>query len=498
MSPTTLRWSALLVTGFLVGGLPAVTQAQSLRKRLETRLDAPELRRHLWGVSIIGHDGRHLFGRNEDRLFIPASNTKLVVSAVGTVMLGPDFTVRTSVYGAGPVVDSVLHGDLVLYGRGDPTYSKRCYDIDQSRAGACDEDPAAKLGDLARQIRERGIRRIDGDLVGDGSYFDQELVHPAWETYDLSWWYAAPVSGLGFNDNSIDVEIAAVDSGDVQPRITFSPDVGIATIENRAWIGPRDARRTFDIVRSADGSRYIATGVIPIGSPRRSEHLAVIDPNRFTALAFRKELITQGIVVTGEIRSTTDSADYAVARATPPLAEVSSRPLRDWVFPVLNTSQNWFADMILKQLGRRFGDAGSWREGLAVERRFLIDSVSIDSTLFALSDGSGLAANNLVAPVAFTQLLSWMRNHPTYEAFAAGMPQSGELGSLRRRFISTPLEGRVRAKTGSINRVNSLSGYVERENGQVITFSIQANNHTLGSSGMIPAIDSVVIELARP
>src|SRR5690606_12493793 len=141
---------------------------------------------------------------------------------------------------------------------------------------------------------------------------------------------------------------------------------------------------------------------------------------------------------------------------------------------------------------------GSWRECLAVERRFLIDSVSIDSTLFALSDGSGLAANNLVAPVAFTQLLSWMRNHPTYEPFSAGMPQSGELGSLRRRFISTPLEGRLRAKTGSINRVNSLSGYVERETGQVITFSIQANNHTLGSSGMIPAIDSVVIELARP
>src|SRR5690606_12158095 len=101
--------------------------------------------------------------------------------------------------------------------------------------------------------------------------------------------------------------------------------------------------------------------------------------------------------------------------------------------------------MILKQLGRRLGNAGSWREGLAVERRFLIDSVGIDSTLFALSDASGLAANNLVAPLAFTQLLAWMRRHPTYEAFAAGLPQSGALGSLRRRFVGTPLEGRVRA-----------------------------------------------------
>jgi D-alanyl-D-alanine carboxypeptidase/D-alanyl-D-alanine-endopeptidase (penicillin-binding protein 4) len=171
--------------------------------------------------------------------------------------------------------------------------------------------------------------------------------------------------------------------------------------------------------------------------------------------------------------------------------------LRDWVFPVLNSSQNWFAEMLVKQLGKAHGSAGSWREGLAVERRFLIDSVGIDSTQFALSDASGLASNNLVTPRAFTQLLAWMRRHPQYEAFAAGLPQSGAAGSLRRRFVDTPLEGRVRAKTGSISRVNSLSGYVERANGQVVVFSIQANHHTLGSSRMIPAIDSVVIELRR-
>ncbi|HRP07354.1 MAG TPA: D-alanyl-D-alanine carboxypeptidase/D-alanyl-D-alanine-endopeptidase, partial [Gemmatimonadales bacterium] len=266
---------------------------------------------------------------------------------------------------------------------------------------------------------------------------------------------------------------------------------------NRAIVGPARSDRSFDVVRSNDGGRFIATGLLPSDSPERTMYSAVADPDRYAALALRRELLAVGIVVLGDTRSTVDSTDFAAARATPALAEVNSRPLRDWVFPVLNTSQNWFAEMILKQLGKQFGEAGSWSEGLEVERRFLIDSVGIDSTHFALSDGSGLAANNLVTPHAFVQLLAWMRRHPHYQAFAAGLPLSGSPGSLLRRFTDTPLEGRVRAKTGTITRVNTLSGYVELSGGEVLVFSVQANNHNIGSSRMVAAIDSVVSELGR-
>ena len=108
------------------------------------------------------------------------------------------------------------------------------------------------------------------------------------------------------------------------------------------------------------------------------------DPNLFTARALRQVLQEAGIAITGTTRSTTDSMLYRPARSTPPLAEITSRPLRDWIFPILNRSQNWFAEMLLKQLGRQFGRGGSWTEGLAVERRFLIDSVRVDSTEFSL------------------------------------------------------------------------------------------------------------------
>lgn len=485
----TLRLFAAALA--LVAPLPA----QSLSQRVDARLDPPPLDRHIWGVAITDLDGRLLYGRNADRMMVPASNTKLVVAAVASALLGPEFRVQTSLYGTGPVVDGVLRGDLVLYGRGDPTFSNRCFQSDTAATGACDRDPIARYRELARQLRVRGVRGIAGDLVGDGSYFTDGVIHPGWEFYDLYWWYAAPVSALGFNDNSVDIRITSRDTAGGAADVTLAPDIGLATIDNRAEIGPRGSRRTFDVLRSPDGTSYVATGIVPAGASPQVESAAVLDPNRFAALAMRQALLSEGITVRGGVTSTSDSLAFHHARHGMPLAEVTSRPLRDWIYPILNTSQNWFAEMTLKQLGRQFGATGSWQEGIRVERRFLIDSMQIDSTQFAVTDGSGLAANNLVSPLAFTRLLVFMRRHPNYQMFAAALPLSGATGSLRRRFTGTPLEGRVRAKTGSISRVNTLSGYVERTDGRVLVFSVQANHHTLGSSRMIPAIDSVVVEL---
>jgi serine-type D-Ala-D-Ala carboxypeptidase/endopeptidase (penicillin-binding protein 4) len=171
--------------------------------------------------------------------------------------------------------------------------------------------------------------------------------------------------------------------------------------------------------------------------------------------------------------------------------------VRDWIFPILNTSQNLFAEMLLKQLGKRFGGGGSWRDGLAVERRFLIDSVRIDSTEFSLSDGSGLSSANLISPRAFTQLLRYIRGHPRYATFAAGLPLSGGIGSLKTRFSIGPLLGRVRAKTGSIAGVNTLAGYIERPDGKPVTFAIEVNHHAQPNRSVLAAIDSVVAEIGR-
>jgi D-alanyl-D-alanine carboxypeptidase/D-alanyl-D-alanine-endopeptidase (penicillin-binding protein 4) len=240
-----------------------------------------------------------------------------------------------------------------------------------------------------------------------------------------------------------------------------------------------------------------AEGTVSLDNPPHTESFALPDTNLYAARALRQALSEAGIAVRGATRSTTDSLLYARVRATPPLAEVASRPLRDWIFPILNTSQNWFAEMLLKQLGRQFGKGGSWPDGLEVERRFLIDSVRVDSTQFSLSDGSGLSSSNLISPLVFTQLLRFMRRNPRSQAFMAGLPQAGMAGSLKNRFVGTPLAGRVRAKTGSISRVYSLTGYIDVGAGKSITFSIEANHHAETSKTMLGVIDSLVVDMAR-
>jgi D-alanyl-D-alanine carboxypeptidase/D-alanyl-D-alanine-endopeptidase (penicillin-binding protein 4) len=477
--------------------LPMFAQSRQLSRRLDTRLDAAPFNRHLWGVAVVDEKGKLVYGRNADRMFIPASNTKLVVAAVASALFSPDFSVKTSVYASGPIMNGVVQGDLVLYGRGDPTFSRRCFATDTLRAGVCDRDPAERVRALADTLSARGVTSIAGDIVGDGSYFDGAVVHPGWEAYDLNWWYAAPVSGLGFNDNAIDITYAPGGREGEPATLGFTPDFGDVSLENRTRTVPAGAEETIDFFREPGTMHVWGEGSVQLGGRTRTEYFALPDPNLFAARALRVALAARGISVVGATRSTTDSTLYQGVRRTPALADVSSRPMRDWIFPILNTSQNWYAEMVLKQLGKAFGRAGSWEEGVKVERRFLIDSVGIDSTQFALSDGSGLSASNLMSPLAFTQLLRFIRKHPHWDTFAAGLPQSGNTGSLRNRFRGTPLEGKVRAKTGSISRVNTLSGFVELDGGKGFVFSLQANHHTQPTRAILAQIDSVVVDMAR-
>ncbi len=472
-------------------------QSTSLTRALDARLDAPPFNRHLWGVAILDDRGKLLYGRNADRLFIPASTTKLVVSAVAAARLPAEWTVQTSVYPTGPLRNGVLHGDLVLYGRGDPTWSRRCYGVDTTLRGACESDPAWALRRLADSLHARGVRTVAGDLIGDGSWLEPPLVHPAWENYDLNWWYAAPVSGLGFNDNAVDIRWGAGPVPGGPPRIAMAPAYAPVTLENRAVTTSADTGTTIDFFRDPGTLKIRAEGKVGLAAPGRTEYFALPDPNYYAAVALRAALADVGIAVKGTVRSTVDSLAFAAARGSAPLAEVASRPASAWIFPILNSSQNWFAEMLLKQLGRQFGAAGSWPEGLAVERRFLIDSLGVDSTQFSLADGSGLASSNLLSPLALVRVLDGMRRHPHAGQFLAGLPRAGSRGSLARRFVGTPAEGRVVAKPGSISRVNGLAGYLEIGDGRTVTFAVLANHHALAGGAVTAHIDSVIVDLAR-
>jgi D-alanyl-D-alanine carboxypeptidase/D-alanyl-D-alanine-endopeptidase (penicillin-binding protein 4) len=350
---------------------------------------------------------------------------------------------------------------------------------------------------LADSLVARGVQHVTGAIVGDGSYFEPQLVHDAWEEYDLNWWYAAPVSALGFNDNSVDISWKPGPRVGAPAAVSFQPELGLFLFENRSRTTPPGTPRTIDFFRQPGTMFVWAEGTVPLDNNGRTEYFALPDPNLYFAHALRSSLARKGISVAGPTLSTTDSTRYHEAREAPALASLQSRPLSDMLFPILNSSQNWFAEMLCKIVGRERGLAGSWSEGIKVERRFLIDSVGVDSTAFAAADASGLAKNNLVTPRAFAQILAFTRRHPNHDAFVRALPHAGQPGSLNNRFKGTALDGKVIAKTGSVSRVNALSGYIEREKGGPLVFSIVINNHLVANRMVLAQIDSVVVEMGK-
>src|SRR5438034_461034 len=273
------------------GGPPRTTPLRgSLERRLAQLLDVPPFERATWGLYVVDDRARVLYQRNADRFAVPASNTKLVVTAAATVLLPPDYRVTTSLYVNGRVDAGVLHGDLVLYGRGDPTWSQRCYSVDTLAPGACDSAFTA-IDAIADSVRARGLRRITGKLVGDGSYFEPTIVHPGWNAWDLNWWYAAPVSGLGFHDNSVDFKITPGPAVDTPPVITWSPDLALFTFENRARTVPADSSSTIgdNFFRKPGTPDIWAEGTVALGrKPTTGHHRFARLPRRPLLRAARR------------------------------------------------------------------------------------------------------------------------------------------------------------------------------------------------------------------
>ena len=457
---------------------PVGAQSAELARRIDAIADRAPLDRAHWGIFIQdAATGEVLYERNADRLFIPASNLKLVVVATALGLMSPEHRLRTSLYTTGPLRDGVIEGDLVLYGRGDPGISGRYHD----------DRMLAVWEHLADSLAARGVREVRGGLVADESWFDSIHVHGDWELYDLLWWYAAPVSALGFNDNSIDFRISPGAVG--QPaRIEWQPVTSFVVLSNRTRTVAAGGQRTLDFERG-NGDTIVAYGTLPADERPWTEYFAVRDPARYAGTVFREVLESRGIRFgTSQVR-VVRAQDRSVARANPvELAGYDSEPLSELVFPILNSSQNWFAEQLLKALGRDYGAGGTWEAGLDVERRFLTETVGLDAGEFRLRDASGLSAGNLITPRALARVLLHSRE---VEALRDALPVSAATrGSLRSRF--TDLPGRVRAKTGGIRNVDALSGFVSTERGRELVFVVIVNGSAFPGSTVRAAIDDVV------
>lgn len=457
--------------------------ARALAERIEAVLARPAVSQVTWGIEVRDPAGTVLYARNAARPMVPASNLKLIVAAAAAHHLPADYRFRTSLYATGPVRDGVLEGDLVLYGRGDPMISSRYFPT-----------RTAVFEMIADSLRARGIRRITGGVVADESWWDREYVREDWDPSDRLWWYAAPVSALGFNDNSIDFRILPGASAGAPARITAEPASGAYRLQNATRTVAAGGRQTVDFERGTGPGAVRAFGQIPLGAGASTESFAVDDAARWTGTVFREVLEARGIAVArGEVRIVSDPA-ASVSGGSAALVEWLSPPLPQAIGPVLLTSQNWFAEALVKTMGREVQGRGTWEAGLALERAFLTQVVGIDPADFVLRDGSGLSAHNRVTPRALARLLEYVRDTPRQAVVRARLPVSGaQDGSLRSRL--TDLSGRVSAKTGYIGGVNSMSGFVRAADGRELVFVVLANGRGERAQ-VVRAIDDVVRAVA--
>src|SRR5712691_6631618 len=490
--------------------LQAISQ-KVIEKRIATILSQPDLTRGFWGIEVVSlSNGKTLFAQNADKLFTPASNTKLFTTAAALALIGPDYNFRTTVETNGTLdKHGRLIGDLVLVGRGDPNLSGR--ELPYLLRTERNEHPIHVLEQLADELVQKGVKYVDGDLIADDSYFAFERYGEGWSQDDLVWGDGAPVSALTINDNVVFVNILPGDRVGERAFVSITPFADYYRIDNRIITTPGGTQRKIFINREPGSTQLTLWGNVPLDDAGASEDLAIEDPAEFAATLFRGLLQTRGISVYGRQRTRhTELASlstFTVTASAPArggdepmrslqnqalvLASYQSKPLVEDVRVINKVSQNLHAEILLRLLGREKGTAGTVEGGLEVLRGFLTQaSVPADQYLFY--DGSGLSRQNLVTPHAVVQLLRYAAEQPWGNVYRSTFPVSGVDGSLSDRFKNTKLQGRVNGKTGSLGGVKALSGYAKTDKGEQVVFSILSNNFNLPNKRVTDTIDRIV------
>ncbi len=485
---------------------------RALTTKINAILSDPDMARGFWGIEIVSlASGQVLYAQNAEKLFIPASNTKLFTTAAALALIGPDYKCRTTVETSGTLdADGKLHGDLTLVGRGDPNLSGRVlpYSVHTERS----EFPIKALEDLADGVVQKGIKVVDGDVVADDSYFAFERYGEGWTQDDLVWADGAPVSALTINDNVIFVDIRPATRAGEAASVTITPFSDYYHVDNRIITTPAGTGRRIFINREPGSMVLTLWGNMPVADPGANEALAVEDPAQFAGLLFRSLLEKRGVIVEGHSRthhtelaslstfSVTALASHgggdnhggSLAPKEPTvLASYDSRPLSDDVRVINKVSQNLHAELLLRLLGHEKGTTGTIEGGLEVLRGFLTQ-VGIPSEQYAFYDGSGLSRQNLVTPHAVVSLLQYAAKQPWATLFAETLPVAGMDGSLADRMRNTAAQGLVLGKTGSLDHVKSLSGYAATVSGDRVVFSIFANNFDVAGHRAQDAIDAII------
>jgi D-alanyl-D-alanine carboxypeptidase/D-alanyl-D-alanine-endopeptidase (penicillin-binding protein 4) len=505
---------------------------EALAARLAAHISQARFAPAAWGVKVVSLDsGKTIFEHNGEKYFNPASNAKLYTCALTLDRLGADFKIKTSIYATThPDASGTLKGDLTIYGRGDPTIAARLHEGDYNKP----------LEALIAQIKAAGIQRIEGDLIGDESFFNTPPLGAGWEWDDLQEYYGAEVSALSIHDNSLDVFVKAADRVGLPCKITVGPATNFFTFINRTQTAPKGTATSITYYRPVGENIVYVSGRLAVDNVKGYQtSVAVHNPALLFVTLLKDALVKNGIAVKGQLRT----IDWKYREVTPlnlskllELGAIDSPPMADIIREVLKPSQNLYAQMCLLQVGvqslavssrqpvteaKAFDttsqqpSTGSSKTqqptqttdsqlqtaeelGVAALKDFL-NEAGVKKGDVLLEEGSGLSRRDIITPNATIALLKFMSQHKFAQAYFEGLPIAGVDGTLKNRMKETAAAGNVRAKTGTLRYVYALSGYVTTAGGEKLAFSIMLNNYYNAERTIAPRddIDAIPIMLAN-
>ncbi len=474
-----------------------------LDKQIDRILTASDAQRGSWGIEVVDlESGRPLYERDANHLFIPASNMKMFTTAAALENLGPGYVFHTTVESdAAPDAQGRVW-DLYLVGRGDPNLGVRTFPYVYHGLS----QPADKfLQEMADQVKARGVREVVGKLVADDSYFVWEPFAPNWAADDLDWGYGAPVSALAFNDNLLTLRVKpGLNAGD-EAEVRLSPLADYYLLRNHIQTSAKGTEKNYFLERQPGSMELDLWGKIPVNDGENDDTVAIANPPLLMAEQFRKALRARGVIVQGsiEVRHSTRLEADSPPNPAPPsstrivLAKHTSPPLSEAIKVVNKESENLHAEMLLRTLGRVQNNRGSLAGGLEALNTFTTKQVGIVPGETYFSDGSGLSREDLVAPHAAVKLLLYMARSPNFQAYFSSLPVSGVDGTLAHRFLMDEVKGKIHAKTGSVEHVHTLSGYMDLPSGKRLVFSIMTNNLAIANKAGQETLDAIALEMYR-
>ncbi|MFJ5963174.1 D-alanyl-D-alanine carboxypeptidase/D-alanyl-D-alanine-endopeptidase [Bacillus sp. NPDC093026] len=424
---------------------------------------SPDLDGAISGISVRNtSDTSLLYEHQADIRLTPASNMKLFTSAIALDILGEKHTFPTDIWVDGSIRKKALNGNLYLRGTGDPTL--------------LEQDFAA----LAKQVKKAGIHTISGHLVADDTWFDDTR-----HSIDLPWsdedqYYGAQISALTASPNrdydagTIIVEVKPGKKAGHKATYHMTPKTDIVHVVNKVKTVPEGRQKKISFKRSHGTNEITLTGTIPLKASSVRQWVALWEPTNYALDLMKRALKSEGIQVKGQVKT------KQVPKKAKKIAVHSSMPLSELLVPMMKLSNNTHADILLKELGKKVKNKGSFEEGLDVLNERL-PAFGINTAGAVLRDGSGISPMNLVSANQLTLFLTKIQKEKWFNTYLDALPLAGASdrmigGTLRNRLKGPATLGKVRAKTGSLTTVSTLSGYIETQGGKTLAFSILLNH----------------------